>query len=144
MTAKPPRLYAQGTKVAVENSRAEVERYVRKRGATSFGTMTTSESSVLLFEARGRRIKFEIPVPKIARPDDRDAEERRRWRCLVLSVKAKFEAVDSGIVTFEEEFLAHIVVPGTGESVGKWIAPQIAAAYDRGAHMMPLLGPASP
>lgn len=37
-------------------------------------------------------------------------EHRRRWRALLLGIKAKLEYVQSGIATFDEEFLAHIVI----------------------------------
>lgn len=36
---------------------------------------------------------------------------RQRWRALALVIKAKLEAVASGITEFEQEFLAHIVLP---------------------------------
>jgi hypothetical protein len=90
--------------------------------------------------AEGTTVAVEKTRSEIRDPRKRECEERRRWRCLLLNVKAKFEAVENQIVTFEEEFLAHIVVPGTGETVGAWAAPRIAEAYERGAHMPPLLG----
>jgi hypothetical protein len=37
----------------------------------------------------------------------------QRWRALALAIKA----VESGIATFEEEFLAHIALPN-GSTVG--------------------------
>ncbi len=36
---------------------------------------------------------------------------RQRWRALALVIKAKLEAVASGIVTFDEEFYAHMILP---------------------------------
>ncbi len=54
-------------------------------------------------------------------------------------MKSKLEAVDSGIVTFEEEFLAHIVLPD-GTRTGAWAVPQIERAYETGE--MPALLPA--
>jgi len=67
------------------------------------------------------------PTPR--RP--RDAEVRRRWRALVLVVKGKLEAVESEIVTFEEEFLAHLVLPN-GQTVGSEVRPMVAQAYETG------------
>jgi hypothetical protein len=58
---------------------------------------------------------------------------------LALVIKAKLEAVDSGITTFEDEFLAHIVMPD-GQTVASHIKPGIAAAYESGT-MTPLLPP---
>ncbi|MBI2798928.1 MAG: hypothetical protein HYX63_01375 [Gammaproteobacteria bacterium] len=62
---------------------------------------------------------------------------RQRWRALNLVIKAKLEAVESGISVFEEEFLAHIVMPNN-QRVGQWMLPQIAAAYSSGK-MSPML-----
>jgi hypothetical protein len=46
-------------------------------------------------------------------------------------IKAKLEAVQAGIVTFEEEFLAHILLP-SGETVGEWATPQLEDIYEAG------------
>lgn len=53
---------------------------------------------------------------------------RQAWRALTLCIKAKLEAVSAGISEFEDEFLAHIVLPGGG-TVSQWIRPQIENAY---------------
>jgi hypothetical protein len=63
---------------------------------------------------------------------------RAKWRALALVVKAKLEAVASGIGTFESEFLAHIVLPN-GQRVGQWLKPQLETAFKNG-RMPPLLG----
>lgn len=68
-------------------------------------------------------------------------ECRRRWRCLVVMLKAKFAAVESGITTFQDEFLAHICLP-TGETVGEWAGREVGPALAEGR--MPnslMLGP---
>ena len=49
---------------------------------------------------------------------------RQRWRALSLCIKAKLEACESGITTFEEEFLAQLVLPG-GVTVAEKIMPSI-------------------
>jgi hypothetical protein len=108
------------------------------------------------FEASGRRIAFDLPLPdKSAREfthteakgikrDPLDAFKhweqacRQRWRALALCIKAKLEAVAAGITTFEDEFMAHIVMPD-GMTVGQHIRPKIESAYSSQA-MVPLLG----
>ena len=104
---------------------------------------------------RGRRVRFTIPMPN---PKDRKythdrlrvrtlADQKRRvdqatrtaWRALLLVIKAKLEAVAAGICVFESEFLAHIVLPGTGQTFGEWAIPQIARAYDEAGEMPPML-----
>ena len=49
---------------------------------------------------------------------------RQSWRALYLVVKAKLESVESGIETFDEAFLPHIVMPGAeGRTVGQHLLP---------------------
>lgn len=61
---------------------------------------------------------------------------RQRWRALLLVIKAKLEAVESGIAVFEDEFLAYTVLP-SGRTVAAELAPQIEAAIESGT-MQPL------
>jgi hypothetical protein len=133
------RKFAENTTVPPEKSRAEIERMLTRYGATSFASGWQSGKATLLFEARGRRIRFELPLPE---PGDRNAEQetRRRWRCLALAIKAKLETVENEISTFEDEFLAHVVLPN-GETLSTWVGPQLAEAYRRGGSMPRLLGP---
>lgn len=144
--------YAEGTDVPPERSRAEIEGTVRRYGAGQFLSGYSEDRAVVGFTAHGRQVRFIIMVPPAEafavtpggvkrnasqQRAARDAEERRRWRCLALSIKAKLEAVASEIVTFEDEFLAHIVLPGGG-TVGDHIRPAIDTAYTTGT-MPPLL-----
>lgn len=150
--------FAQNTDVSVERSRAEIEKLITRYGATSTAFMTSPGRAMIMFEAEGRRIVFELPLPDIAEdrfqrdgnkkprsPEKRmEAWEqacRQKWRALCLVIKAKLEAVESGITTFEDEFLAHIMMPD-GMTVGNHIKPNIAAAYAGGV-MRPLLPPPS-
>jgi hypothetical protein len=49
---------------------------------------------------------------------------RRIWRVLALVIKAKLEAVDSGVVTFDEEFFAHFVLPD-GVTIAERLLPEL-------------------
>jgi hypothetical protein len=49
---------------------------------------------------------------------------RQRWRSLALVVKAKLEAIESGITTFEREFLGDIVLSDDSR-VGERIIPML-------------------
>lgn len=152
--------FAKDTEVPVEKSRAEIERLIGRYGATATAFMKSRDQSIVAFEMSGRRIMFTLPLPsreeeEIAKyrhssgrlvPRSADAVERfweqacrQRWRALALVIKAKLEAVDSGITTFEDEFMAHIVMPD-GQTVGSHVRPRIAAAYESGT-MQPLLPP---
>jgi hypothetical protein len=104
---------------------------------------------MIAFRMEGRFIKMMLPLPRkddpkfrktpsgrMRRDDDSTYKAweqacRQRWRALALVIKAKLEAVESGITTFEEEFLAHISLPGGG-TVGDFMLPQVEVAYDTG------------
>ncbi len=148
--------YAENTTVPSERSRVEIERTLTRYGATAFGYMTNPAEAVVVFEIANRRVMFRLPMPDrrsrefthtpakgLRRSEEAAAEAyelgiRQCWRALSLVIKAKLEAVQAGITTIEQEFLAHIVLPN-GTTVGEWAGPQLALAYERGE--MPALMP---
>ncbi len=133
----PPRRYAEGTAVPAAKTRGEIETFLVKHGATSFGVLTEQTMFAVQFKVGVRVVRFVIGRPaldaRLARTapnraiKDRDAEERRRWRALLLVLKAKFEAVASGITTFDHEFLAHLVT-AAGVTVGDVVGPSLDRA----------------
>lgn len=137
-------MYAQGTTVEVAKTRAEIEKLVKRQGATAFGSLWGQHASSVFFQCRGRHLRFVVPMPdekQFREPRKRDAEERRLWRCLLLAIKSKFEAVSSGIAVFDEEFLGHIVIPGSDRTVAEHVGPALIEAYERGAARGPLMLP---
>ena len=148
--------YAENTRVSSEQSRNEIERLVMKYGAGQFVYGTQEERAVIGFTMVNRQVKFFLPLPRrsefstykrgyttydrspSATADKYEQAVRQRWRALALVIKAKLEAVESGITEFESEFLAHIVMPN-GQTVGEALKPQIESAYQSGK-MPPLLG----
>lgn len=126
--------YASRTDVPVDRSRAEIERTLIKYGATKFAYGTDHEKATIQFEAEGRIIRFVMKIPQEREFRSTAAYGqalRSRWRALGLVIKAKLEAVESEITTFEDEFLAYTVVPGGG-TVSEWLQPQIETAYETG------------
>lgn len=154
--------YAEQTSVSSEKSRAEIERTLTRYGADGFAYGWDGDRSMIQFRAHDRLIRFLVELPSkddddfIYTPTGRSRSEaqayaaweqacRQRWRALALVVKAKLEAVEAGISEFEEEFLAHVVLPD-GTTAGQWMRPQIASAYDTGRMpaMLPALGAGGP
>ena len=135
--------YAQGTQVPVDRTRAEIEKLLERHGAGGFVFGSTGGQALLAFEMKERRLRFLVPMPQAnkGRTDEHKvkAEIRRRYRALLLVLKAKLEAVESKIVTFDEEFLAHIVIQGN-TTVGDRMVPELAGALKVGS-LPPLLGP---
>lgn len=150
--------YADNTSVPVERSRAEIERIVSSAGADAFSSGWRGDDAAISFRLRDRYVRFTLTVPKIEdcrfdardrygnrmrQTDDgrrrkHDQERRRLWRCLLLVIKGKCEAVASGIVTFEQEFLPYIVLPD-GRTLAEAVVPAIDEAYRTGAMPTTLL-----
>jgi hypothetical protein len=146
--------YAEGTDVSSERSRGEIERTLTRYGAQQFMYGYDSTRAIVGFQINERQVRFVLPLPDRAarrfthtpsrntprsaaqRDAEYDKAVRQKWRALALVIKAKLEAVESGIVTFDAEFLPHLVLPN-GRTVADEVVPQIAAAYQ--SHEMPPL-----
>lgn len=139
-----PRRYAEDTTVTVEKSKAQIERLLMDWKATTFASMTGPLQAVIMFEMAERKIKFVVPLPQRQEFDGRrkpqeamEQATRSRWRALYLALRAKLEMAATGITSFEDEFLSHIVMPN-GQTVGEMTRPRIAQAYQSG-EVRPLL-----
>lgn len=122
--------FAAKTKVPVDQTRVEVERTLTRYGAKSFAYYTEEGRAIIVFEAADRRIRFDLPLPK-GDSDKDNQSKRQKWRALLLCIKAKLESVESKIETFEEAFLAHVVLPD-GLTMGQHAKPAIEQAYKTG------------
>jgi Tfp pilus tip-associated adhesin PilY1 len=140
--------YAENTGVGVDQSRAEIERTLQRYGASTFSYGWDGDRGAIAFRMEGRFIRMVISLPApdaeefMLTPTGRErsaaaAREaweqavRQRWRAMALVIKAKLEAVEAGISSFEEEFLASTVMPN-GQTVGESILPGIEEAYKTG------------
>jgi hypothetical protein len=123
--------YAARTKVSVPATRLEIEAVLKRYGATRFAYMGEEGRAVVMFEANDRRLRFNLPVP------EREQAQRVRWRALLLAIKAKLESVESGIESFEEAFLSHVVM-ADGQTIYERVREPVALEYKRGEHQ-PLL-----
>src|SRR5262245_66533221 len=107
-----PRRYATGTDVPVQRSRDHLEQLLRTHGAEGFAYGWTAEHDRIEFIWRSQRVRFTLKRPSrdtvaltdtgLQRSDRQiaaalEAEDRRRWRALLLVVRAKLEAVERGI-----------------------------------------------
>lgn len=140
--------YAAGTDVPSDKSRADIERTLIRYGATNFVYGWEKNRVLIAFTAEGRQVRFLLPMPN---PDDdeftltptrkrRSPTEaarvyeqavRQRWRALNLVIKADLEAVALGVVTFEDRFLANVVMPD-GRTVADMVRGGIEDAYRTG------------
>lgn len=151
------RKYAESTQVPVERSKMEIEKILKRYGATSFGSGWKQDFAIITFEMANRRMRFRLPMPKsnerrfwqirenahsdVAAHVAQNRWEqavRQKWRALFLIIKAKLEGVESEVECFEDAWMSHIVMPN-GRTVGENIIPQIEQAYLNN-EMPPLLG----
>ncbi len=140
--------YAANTDVSSDRSRSEIERTLARYGATHFGYMSEPGRAMVAFRREGRQVRFIVPLPdrydkaftrtptgKVATSTAAETKYeqaiRQRWRALALVVKAKLEAVQSGIASFEEEFYAYTVLP-SGRTVFEETSVQVAQMIDSG------------
>ncbi len=119
--------YAVNTSVSIAKSKADIEELIQKAGASQFVSGYRDNLAVIGFSLSDRQIRFVLPLPEKNSPEfqltpgrkQKRSEEqayaaweqvcRSRWRSLFLVIKAKLEAVDSGISTIEREFFYDIV-----------------------------------
>jgi len=131
--------YASHTGVPVDRSRNEIEQTLERYGADQFFYGRDGQKMMIGFRVAGRMVRIKLPEPSKKLTEQKQAQEtRQRWRVLLLVIKAKLEAVGSGISTIEDEFFANLMLPN-GSTMSEWAAPQLAEAYESGK--MPKLLP---
>jgi len=150
--------YAEHTDVSADKSRAEIDKTLQRYGATGFMYGWEESQAMIAFKMSNRQIKFLLKMPdrqekrfwftpgrNMKRTDAQayqawEQATRQRWRALALAVKAKLEAVESGITTFEQEFYAFVVLP-SGRTIYEETCAAVNQAYLTGK--TPLLLPAT-
>jgi hypothetical protein len=156
-----PHRFAEGTSVPVSRSREELQNVLERAGALEVGFVTGAGGRArcaFRLKSSGLLIALEVPEvdPLSFKPGPRDstrweesvkrrvhvpgskldqlveAERRRRWRALLLVVKAKLEAIASGISTIDGEFMAGIVL-ASGRTLEAELRPRLKELAASGA-----------
>lgn len=153
--------FAADTSVPTEKSHGEIRSMVSKAGGTRFATMDEEGRAIILFELHERRVMFELALPKReafariktsayghTKPATAEQQQtkweqacRSHWRALALCIKAKLVSIESGVESFEEAFLAQIVVPtSSGSKRFAQVATKAIHEAYTGGKLPPLLG----
>lgn len=147
--------YAAGTSVSPARSREELDKMLKKYGATGFGYVDQERAAAIMFSINGRTYRYLVQMPQLqdfrrnstgyvlsttAQKRAWEQSVREQWRALVVTIKGKLVAVDTGIETFEESFLRHVIMPN-GQTVGETIEPQLEEMYRTGTMPKMLQGP---
>lgn len=135
-------VYAKGTTVAIETTNGQIKAMLRRAGANDYATYENNDSAAIAFRLNDLNIRMKIPLPdrfakRFTHTDEKQlvrsdgAAERlweqackECWRALHLCLKAKLEAIDAGVETFEDAFLAHVQT-ATGETIGERLRPTL-------------------
>lgn len=130
--------YAKGTDVSVSKSQEEITKIFIRYGVEHYGFAARPGWAAVNFEVKDVPISIAIPLPhmpteeKIRNPKSGymvnalplwEQEVKESWRALVLLLKANLEAVDRGLLSIEQAFLAYISLPN-GETLGERVIPQ--------------------
>lgn len=145
--------YAADTSVSTTRSIGEIQETLDRYGASQFAFIKNTDGAMIAFEYRGRRVRFSVPLPRIEdfktteggrsrrSPDAIRAayeqSQRQRFRALLLVIKSKLESIESGIETFDQAFMAQMLMPGN-QTVSDWLVPRLSEIYETG-QLPPLL-----
>lgn len=136
--------FAEKSDVPFERSIAEIIALLRKAGADRIAQFEEPERFTITFQMVDRYVQFRVPlIAEYAgpashgnnRPVDRqkwiDQRNRQKGRALMLVIKAKLESVESQVETFEEAFLAQVLMPD-GDTLYDRVKEPIAIEYREG------------
>lgn len=151
------------TTVPVERSQGEIRKLLADHGATrfAFGEETDSAGvrwAAVSFAHGGYAVRMRVPHKPI---DDQalrgkarrahtrtyedfervaiEQEAKRIWRVMSWNLKARLVAVEEGVETFAEAFLAHLLDEQTGMTIYEQLAEEGRVELSR--PLRPLLGP---
>lgn len=135
------------TTVDVSKSQEGIRKLLVAYGCDSFafaeGRNGDQRTATIAFQSGHRKVRMSVPLkepdPNVlrkkvsaARSKTRDQivdelleqEGRRIWRVLHWNLKTRMEAIQEQVETFEEAFLAHLIVEETGQTIYEALSSQ--------------------
>lgn len=124
-----------GTNVPIEKSQAEIRTMLRRYGADSFSFGETRGHAEVQFRHGALAVRMRVPIRELTEDEIRaepslarqgvykvleqgvEVSARRVWRVLYWLLKTRMEAIEAGVETFAEAFLAHLLDPHTERTV---------------------------
>jgi hypothetical protein len=116
-----------------DKAMAEIQRILQRFGCNKFGTMTDWDAGTLIvqFEWHGARVSFPANFKGYATAwlkenpwTSRKASTKAEWEAKALEIgsiavysilrdwiKAQVVAVETGLISFDEVFMAHVLLP---------------------------------
>lgn len=136
----------ESTNVPVEKSQGQIRKLLAGAGASrlAFGEERDDDGqrwAAVTFVLGSHGVRLRVPLKPVSEKAVRDKhwrartktidqvrdalyeqEEKRIWRVLAWNLKARMVAVDEGVETFEEAFLAHLLDARTGQTIYEQLA----------------------
>lgn len=136
----------ENTSVPVERSQAEIRKLLAKHGSSRFAFGEERDDvgqrwAAISFTYGSHAVRMRVPLKLVderavrstaqrarSRTADEirdqmyEQEEKRIWRVIAWNLKARMVAVEEGVETFEEAFLAHLWNPATGRTIYEQLA----------------------
>jgi len=105
--------YAKNTTVPVARSKQKLDELFESYGIEESFSGRSPRGDGIGFKYQGKVYKMNVPTPSKDGKTEKqyDQEMRQRWRILYMSTKMKFEEIDAGVKTFEDQFLAQMCLP---------------------------------
>lgn len=105
--------YAKNTSVPVARSKQKIEELLVSYGIEESFMGRSPRGDGIGWKYKGKVYKKNVPMPS---KDDKtekqyEQEVRQRWRILYMSLKMKFEEIEAGVESFEDQFLAQMCLP---------------------------------
>lgn len=136
----------ESTSVPVEKSQGQIRKLLAGQGSSrlAFGEERDDQGqrwAAVTFVLGAHAVRLRVPLKPVderevrsklmrARTKTQDEirdtlyeqEEKRIWRVLAWNLKARMVAVQEGVETFEEAFLAHLLDAQTGRTIYEQLA----------------------
>ncbi len=105
--------YAKNTTVPVARSKQKIEELLVSYGIEESFSGRSPRGDGIGWKYKGKVYKMNVPIPPRDGKTEKQYEQelRQRWRILFMSMKMKFEEIDAGVISFEDQFLAQMCLP---------------------------------
>ena len=110
----------ESTTVTVERSQSEINRLLYNHGCEATRFTNTPDGAIIDFirlevkDGRERRIAVSLPVryrlSEKMTQKQMQQHIRTKWRSVFYWLKAQFDAMDQGIIAYEEAFMPNLIV----------------------------------
>jgi hypothetical protein len=140
--------YAEGTEVSVSSSQQEIGRTLTRYQVETYSFGQRPGFAMVEFEISDLPIRVFVPLPEkrsgsykagngrqVTFASKWEQEVKEAWRALALLIKANLEAVARGIISADKAFMAFLVLPDNGETMGERVLPAYRDALVNGSRL---------